>query len=421
MLNQYHRHGPIFEVTSMGHRFVVLAGPEANHFAQHHGKTHLRSRDIWKGFMGYWGVSKFIIGADDDEHFRLRRVMKDSFSTGYYEYHIAAALDCTEREITTWPLDTPLSATTMVQRVVLTQLGVLLARVEAEAYLHDLVTVFNAQLRASISVHHSALWLKLPPFKRAWRRVHELGAQILADHQRDDGDRDRPDFVDTMLAAHRTSPQFVPETDLLFAALSPFLVGLETAAVTGAFTLYALLKYPDLNARAREEAAALFANGVPTVQALHDVDIIRRTAMEAMRMWPMFPGVIRTVANSFEFEGHTVPAGTPMFLATAIPHHLPNLYPDPTRFDIDRYTPERAEHRQRGAYAPFGLGTHRCLGAGFADAQLVLTLAALLHKTDLVLDPPGYTLKIKSSPAPRPDGKFKFKVLRRESPTEAHI
>lgn len=47
----------------------VLAGPGANLFAQRHGKTHLRSRDIWKGFMAEWGLSKLIIGADDDEHF----------------------------------------------------------------------------------------------------------------------------------------------------------------------------------------------------------------------------------------------------------------------------------------------------------------------------------------------------------------
>ncbi len=419
VLKQYHKHGPIFEVTSVGRRFVVLAGPEANIFAQHHGKTHLRSRDIWKSFMAEWGLSKLIIGADDDEHFRLRRVMKESFSVGNYEYHIATALDCTEREINTWPLGKSLPATYMLQRIVLSQLGVLLARIEPGAYLNDLVTLFNALLRARISAHHSALRLKLPHIQRARRRVHELGHRILADHQRKDRDHDRHDFVDDMLEAHRMSPQFVPETDLLFAALSPFLVGLETAAVTGSFTLYALLKYPDLTARAREEAAAIFANGVPTAQDLRGVDIIKRTAMEAMRMWPVFPGVLRTVANSFEFQGYTVPAGTQIFLATSIPHHLPHLFPDPKRFDINRYTPERSEHRQRGAYAPFGLGPHRCLGGGFAEAQLALTLAALLYKTELVLDPPGYDLKVKTAPSARPDDKFKFKVLRRESPFSA--
>ena len=102
-----------------------------------------------------------------------------------------------------------------------------------------------------------------------------------------------------------------------------------------------------------------------------------------------------------------------MFVATTVPHYLPEYFPDPHRFDIDRYLPERAEHKQRGAYAPFGLGTHRCLGSNFAETQIALTLATILRDVELKLDPPGYTLKIDPLPSPSPDKNFKFKVVRR--------
>lgn len=70
-------------------------------------------------------------------------------------------------------------------------------------------------------------------------------------------------------------------------------------------------------------------------------------------------------------------------------------------------------HRQPNAYVPFGVGTHRCLGAGFAEVQTLLTLAAILREAELVLDPPDYELEMTNVPTPRPAKSFKFKVASR--------
>ena len=88
-------------------------------------------------------------------------------------------------------------------------------------------------------------------------------------------------------------------------------------------------------------------------------------------------------------------------MATTVPHYLPEYFPQPERFDIDRYLPERNEHRQPGAYAPFGLGPHRCLGNGFAEVQIAVTLATIMHNVELVLDPPDYELQINPAPTPQ--------------------
>ena len=72
-------------------------------------------------------------------------------------------------------------------------------------------------------------------------------------------------------------------------------------------------------------------------------------------MYPVAPVLVRTVTNSFDFAGYRIPAGENVMIATTVPHYLPECFPEPDRFDIDRYTPERAEHRQPEVYAPFGL------------------------------------------------------------------
>jgi len=195
--------------------------------------------------------------------------------------------------------------------------------------------------------------------------------------------------------------------------MGPFVAALDTVAGTCAFMLYALLRNPDVLAKVREEADALLTGDVPAEQALREMDAMHRAAMETMRMYPVTPLMVRTAANSFEFAGHHIPAGERVMIATAVPHYLPEFFPEPERFDIDRYTPERAEHKQPYVYAPFGLGPHRCLGNGFAEVQIAATMATVLHEVDLDPDRAGYSLKTTQVPLPSPDESFKVRVRGR--------
>ena len=186
---------------------------------------------------------------------------------------------------------------------------------------------------------------------------------VLAHHA--DERRENHDLIDDLLELHRSDPQFFPETDLQLAVLGPFFAGIETAASTSAFTLYALLKHPELLERMTAEADAFFDQATLTARGLRELDVTRRVVLETLRMYPAIPGLMRTVANSFEFGGYTVPARANVIIGNTVSHHLPEYFPEPERFDIERYTPERAEHEQPGAFAPFGLGTHRCLASKF--------------------------------------------------------
>ncbi len=232
---------------------------------------------------------------------------------------------------------------------------------------------------------------------------------------------DNRDLIDDILDLHESDPQFLPEADLRINALGPFLVALHTVTGTCAFMLYALLKHPELLAQVQSEADRLFADGTPAREALHDMDVTHRAAMETMRMYPVAPLLIRTVTNSFEFAGYRIPAGENVMIATTVPHYLPDHFPEPDRFDIDRYTPERAEHRQPEVYAPFGLGAHRCLGSGFAEVQIAVTMATILHEAELELVPANYTLKTVMIPFPSPNKSFKVRVVgRRGTDASAH-
>ena len=197
------------------------------------------------------------------------------------------------------------------------------------------------------------------------------------------------------------------------AAFGPFIAALDTVAGTCAFMLYALLRNPDVLAEVRAEADALFADGNPAGADLRKMDAMHRAAMETMRLYPVAPLVVRTAANSFDFAGHRIPAAEQVMIATAVPHYLPDCFPEPGRFDIGRYGPDRAEHKRPYVYAPFGLGAHRCLGNGFAEVQIAATMATLLHEVDLAPDRTAYSLKTTQTPLPAPGKSFRVRVTRR--------
>ena len=144
-------------------------------------------------------------------------------------------------------------------------------------------------------------------------------------------------------------------------AMTPFMVGLDTSSTATSFAIYALLKHPELLDRMRAEADDLFAAGDPTEEDLGRMPVTQRVVMETLRVYPIVQALTRTVTNSFDFAGYRIPAGAWVLIANSVTHKLPDFFPDPERFDIERYSPERREHLQPGVYAPFGLGHHAYL------------------------------------------------------------
>lgn len=409
---QYLELGPVFEIRLLRRKMLVLAGPEANQFVNRKGRFFLRSYESWRGLADGLEASRVMLYMDGPEHVRHRQAFAPAFSRARFQNHLDIASDIARGHAKAWPLNQPIQPLLAVQRIIADQMGTILSGASAGDYLEDLAFFLETLLKTKISKQLPAFLFRRK-FKKAHERLKELAQKTLKAHEPGGPHCDATDLVNDVIDLHRSDPQFMPETDMTAMVLAPYLVGIETVGTTCTFTLYAILKHPDLMARMTAEADALFAEGPPTVERLRQLDVTHRMVLESLRMYPAAPVVSRTVSNSFEFAGYHIPAGRSLFVASAVTHRLPECFPDPDRFDIDRYLPDRAEHRQPNAYVPFGVGTHRCLGAGFAEAQTLLTLATILHEAELVLDPPGYELKMTNVPTPRPAKNFKFKVARR--------
>ncbi|MCY4453448.1 MAG: cytochrome P450 [Immundisolibacterales bacterium] len=407
---RYRELGPVYRIRVMNRRFTVLAGPEANRFVQRDGARHLRSYEYWSRFNARFGAARSVLSTDGAEHKAFRDVFKRAYSRRFAQDHASELVDIARRSIARWPRGTPFSVTPALQRIVTDQVGTITTGVSPRPCNEELVHFVHVLLLTNII---SIPFLdRSPRFRRAAARVDELYRTVVERHtgeRRNRGASD-PDLIDELLDLHESDPGLLSEADLKVSVLGPFIVALDTVAGTCSFMLYALLRDPDLLARARAEADALFASGEPAWSDVEKLDVLHRTALETLRMYPTVPMMVRTVANSFEFAGYRIEAGEAVMAATTVPHYLPEFFPEPDRFDIERYTAARAEHRRPYAYAPFGLGTHRCLGSGFAEVQILLTIATVLHEAGLALHPGGYRLKTTEVPLPRPRDSFRVRA-----------
>lgn len=413
LTQQYRRLGPIFQVRAFNRRLVALVGPEANVFVQKHGKKFLRSYETWCEFNLAMGAKDALTGMDGPSHLRMRKTQTRAFSRRFIENRLDEVVDITERVIAKWPQGPPIGAQYEMQKIIAEQIAILTTGVSAFEYLDDLITVLDSLLKVHIMRQSPAWTLRLPRQRRARQALQKLYQRVWDHHAEEN--RTNDDLIDDLIELHGRDPEFLPETDLPLALLGPFFAGIETAASTSAFMLYALLKHPDLLERMTAEADAFFKRGHWSPEGLRDLAVTHSIAMETLRMYPAIPALSRTAANSFEFAGYSVPARSQILIGNTVPHHLPECFPDPYRFDIDRFAPGRAEYRQPGVFAPFGLGTHRCLGSDFAEVEITLTMLTILRNVELAMDPPGYQLKIRQHPTLSPAPSFKFRVLRRRS------
>jgi cytochrome P450 len=257
--------------------------------------------------------------------------------------------------------------------------------------------------------------LKDPRYLHAKERVTELGRRMIAEYQASKGARDpaRRNLVDDIMEAHERDPDLIPASDLILSLTGPFVAGLDTVANTISCFVYAVLKHPDVLARVRRDADELFSKDPIDEADLKRMTSIQGALMETLRLYPIAVAQMRTATCDFEFAGHQIRQNELLYVATSVPHFMHEYFPQPEKFDIDRYEKPRAEHLQSGVYSPYGRGPHVCLGKTLAEVQMALTMARLFYKLDLALEPPGYVLQKKSLPTPGPSTRFRVRVVGR--------
>ena len=411
----YREHGPVFRISIMGRPITVMCGIEANRFLARDGETYLGSESLFGGMSRELGSDALLTAIDGVPHRHQRKVQRRGFSREAFLSKLPANLEIIQNFAARWEPGTSIPLFPTMQRVVTDQLGVILCGRPCGEYFDDIWKLLNTNMKVHVLKTHPKLYLKQPAYLRAKQRSLDFSREILAWHRANPPLDREPILIDDLVVSTDENGNAYPEALLLTAIVGGYFAGMDTVASTASFMLYSVLKVPGLLERVRAEVDAVFDNGGLTAESLRQMPVLHHTAMETLRMYPVAPFSPRAVIRDFEFGGYHFAAGTEIFVGNAVTHALEEYFPNPERFDVDRY--DRADHpKTPQAFAPFTLGAHTCLGAGIAESQLMVVVAALVRLLDLSLDPPDATVTIYANPIPNPGRKLAIKVLGARKP-----
>ncbi len=413
-LKAYRKHGPVFRAKVLGNEYVVIAGNEAANFMNtRDGKESLRSKEFWEGLVKEYKATCTLTGEDGEKHSQLRSVMKRGYSRESIKGRFNEFIETTDKAIDRdWKPGKLPSVVQAMQYLVTEQLGMLLTGHAPLEYVSDIRTTILYILNVLVTRQRPKFMLLNPEYKKAKARVFELGHKMIEDYNRSKGTKtdEQKNLIDDIMEAHEKNPTLIPDSDLIITLTGPYVAGLDTVANTTAACLYTILKHPEVKARVIAEADAYYGNGPLQDEDLKGLTATQGAIMETMRLYPIAVAQMRTATKDFEFQGYIIPKDQLLFVATSVPHFMEEFFPNPTKFDIDRYERPRAEHLAAGAYSPYGRGPHTCLGKSLAEVQMLLMMSRLFYKLDMTLDPPDYELKTKTAPTPGPVMNFGIKI-----------
>jgi cytochrome P450 len=334
---------------------VFLSDPDSVRAVFHGSREQMDAGAVNGLFRRVLGRSSLLV-LDGEEHLSQRRLLLPRFTGPQVARHEAAMFAAAEADVATWPLDEPFALQPRMQAITLhvilgsvfglepgprrDELRVLLARL---LELNTTLATMLPKLRVDLGGHS--------PWSRLMRCTEEVDRALYAEIARRRAQTERPADVLSLLL----DGQEMSDIELRDQLLTLLVAGHETTATELAWAFERLARHPYVLERIQAELE------------IGETAYLDATIKETLRLRPVVPITARKLTTPFELGGYAYPAGTVLMPCIYLLHRNPDVYEEPEAF-----RPERFLGRQPPPYAwiPFGGGVRRCLGSGFALAEM---------------------------------------------------
>ena len=415
-------YGPLFQVRlPFGHRLVMVAHPDAVEHVLRSGRDNYVKGSVYDGTRILLGNG--LVTSEGALWRRQRELANPAFRPAKLQQYLAVMADCTDDLAAVWraadraePVDVQREMTHLTMAIVgRTLFGLDLSRNSERA-----AAAFGAAL-AAIGRRGPAnlqipLWLPTPANLRFRRILRELDALVYEVIERfRSGQAQNADR--TLLGAYLESRD--PDTgagmddrQLHDEVITLYLAGHETTASLLSWALYLLSRHPEVQVRARAEIDALMPEGVPTLEQLKALQYTSQVIHEVLRLYPPAWTIARNAVADDTLMGYRVPGGAIVMISPYFAHRQEAFWPEPLRFDPDRFAPAAVAERHPFAYFPFSLGPRICIGMQFSLSEARLVLATLLKRFE-IHSTGGSEVRACAAGTLRPAGELRVRLQSR--------
>jgi cytochrome P450 len=221
------------------------------------------------------------------------------------------------------------------------------------------------------------------PRQRALRKARSVVDNHLSSllkRRRTPGAVDREDLLAMLMAATDEQGKKLSDTELQDEIMTIFLAGHETTTRVLTWAWYWVSKEPAVRERLEQEVDSVLGGRLPTAEDIGRLTYTRQVADEALRLYPSVWIMPRQATAADTVGELSIPAGTTLLMVPYLLHRDPKVWPEPDRFNPDRFAPGAGKTRHPFSYVPFGGGQRRCLGASFATSELIIVLATIAQR-----------------------------------------
>jgi cytochrome P450 len=371
-----------------------------------------------------------LINSEGEFWLRQRRLIQKAFQHGRLARYAGTAVELTRRRLDRWAAGAAINLDAEMSGLALEITGETLFGVD----LRDQVAWLGATAEAlrETFIHEFLApvplpdWLPLPSKRRMRRAIRDLDAFItgVIRDRRASGE-DKGDLLSMLLLAVDEQGDGTGMTDRQARdeAVTLFNGGHDSTSAALAWAGYFIARHPGVQERLRDELAAVLGGRAATFDDLPRLTFTEMVVKESLRLCPPTSALFtREAITEVELGGYRLSRGSLVALSPYITQRDPRWFPEPERFDPDRFGPGRVEDIPEYAYFPFGAGPHVCVGNTFAMMEITLVVATLVQRFQLELMPGQENLEPELKVSLRPRGGVWVKPFARvpAAPASTH-
>ena len=401
-------------------RFCIVNHPDlVREVLVHQAKSFRKPKRLKRNLAKV--VGNGLLTNEGDSWLRQRRLVQPAFHSRRMGRYAEIVVDKTRHMMADWPTAKAINIADAMTHLTLTIIAQALFDVDVASQapqLRSAVRVIAGTLAREARLPFSLPdWLPLPSKirkRRAQRFVDELIWKII--QQRRETGEDRGDLLSMLLAAVDEEGDGGGMTDQQARdeALTLFLAGHDSTAAGLTWTWYLTARHPAVEARLSDEIETTLAGRPPSWDDLPRLAYTETVIQESLRLYPPNWGTFpRQAVADIKLGDYLLPKGCQVLVSPYVLHHDPRSFPDPQRFDPDRFAPGRAESIPQFAYLPFGAGPRVCIGNTFAMMAMKLVVATILQQYRLKLAPDQGEAEAEPLLVLRPKGGLCMTVARR--------